>query len=60
MRTFADAISGDLVLSMWNPDRIEVDWEDLSADQENALVAALPALGGALRSAISSALMEVA
>ena len=60
VRTFADAISGDLVLSMWNPDRIEVDWEDLSADQENALVAALPALGGALRSAISSALMEVA
>ena len=45
---------------MWNPEQMEVDWENLSGAQENALVAALPALGGALRSAITSALVEAA
>ena len=54
VRTFADALSGDFDLSLFNPKQVQVDWSALTNEQENALVAALPAIGGALRNVITS------
>lgn len=36
-------------IRLHNPDPVDIDWDDPSTDQRNALTAALPALGGVMR-----------
>ncbi len=49
VRTIYDAMAGEVELTLFNPDRVEIDWQALDEDQANAICAGLLAFGGALR-----------
>ena len=55
VRTIGEALSGELALTLYNPEREDVDWEHLDPRQMNAVAAAVPALGGVLRARIDAA-----
>ena len=53
IREVVDLIKEEVRLTLHNPDRVEVDWDNLSADEANAIAAGLPAIGGVLRKHIA-------
>jgi MSHA biogenesis protein MshI len=60
VRTITEVLAAGIDLTLFNPEREDVDWEHIQASQANAIAAALPALGGALRGAIELAQEEAA
>ena len=50
VRTVKDELAGLFDVRLHNPDPLDIDWRDPTVEQRNAMTAALPALGGALRS----------
>lgn len=49
VRTIKDELRALYDVRLHNPEPADIDWENPSTDQRNAMTAALPALGGALR-----------
>ena len=49
VRTVTETLAPEFQIDLHNPEPSEVDWEAVTDAETNALVAALPALGGALR-----------
>lgn len=50
VRTVKDELAALFDVRLHNPEPVDIDWHDPSVAQRNAMTAALPALGGALRS----------
>jgi len=59
VRTVKDELAALFDLRLHNPEPVDVDWTDPSEDQRNAMTAALPALGGAMRP-LATAAVEAA
>ena len=58
VRSVREVLASEVDLTLYNPEQARVDWQNLSEQQGNALAAALPALGGALRFHIDQAHLE--
>ena len=60
VRTIAEVLAGEMSLTLHNPDVQEVDWQNITDAQGNAISAGLPAIGGVLRNQIARVVAEAA
>ena len=55
IREVGSLLKDEVQLTLYNPEAVQVDWLNMTADQSNAVAAGLPALGGVLRQTINIA-----